>query len=221
MEKSAFLLLCVLFIYPHNTSSQFLTGLGVKGGLTFSNQNFVYNISFPEDEHKLITGFNVGIFAELFTNKYLVLNFETGYDQRGYVWVAHPYNEFGDPLGEVDHGFRTKYIFAELGPKFKLPGKLVTPYISMMPRVSFYLGNKLIYPENTTVVPNYLDDFKKVLFDIGLGGGIEFNKLLPFKVFIEGNYFHGIITSYSNSYLSIKENSFNLKLGINFIKDKK
>jgi hypothetical protein len=222
MKKMTFLILCVLFIYPQNTSSQFLTGFGIKAGLTFSNENFSYTISHPEEEHKLITGFNTSLYAEFLNQKYISLMAETGYDQRGYVWAAYPVNEFGIPIGEVDHGFRTHYIFVSFGPKLKYTGKNVTPYISILPRVSFYMGNKMIYPENVTLIGyGHLDDYKKVMFDIGIGGGVEFSKLLPFKVFIEGSYYHGIITSYSNSYLNIKESSFNIKLGINFIKDKK
>jgi hypothetical protein len=221
MKKIIFLVLCVLFIYPHNTSSQFLTSFGIKGGITFSNQKFSYNVSIPEEEHKLMTGFNASLFLNFFNHKYFGLTTESGFEQRGYVWAAHPYNEFGNPLGEVDYGFRTNYIFVQLGPKIKLPGKKVTPYIMLMPRISFYLGNKLIYPDNTTVIPNYLDDFKKVMFDAGIGAGIELNSLLPFKISIEANYYPGVITSFSSSYLDVWEHSFNIKVGINFIKDKK
>ena len=59
------------------------------------------------------------------------------------------------------------------------------------------------------------------MFDFSFGAGIQFNRLLPYRTFIEANYNPGIITSFSNSNLDVWEHSFNIKIGINFIKDKK
>jgi hypothetical protein len=222
MKNIAFLVLCVLFIYPHNTSSQFLTGLGVKGGITFSNDKFIYEIGYNLDAEYL-TGFNGSLFAEFLNNKTVNLFAETGYDRRGFSFNIIRTDEFGNQIGEYDVKNIANYIFVSAGAKLKFPIKPVTPYILLGPRLDFYLGYNVSSPEHQELWNNVsvLDDFKKIMLDFGGGAGIEFNQLLPFRTFIEANYYPGIITSFSNQYLDVWEHSFNIKVGINFIKDKK
>ena len=222
MKKITFLVLCVLFIYPHNTSSQFLTGFGVKGGLTFSNQrqDFRFNIKI---DNSFIPGFNGSVFGEFLDNKTFNLFAEAGYDRRGYILNVIRTDEFGNKIGEYEVKNSTNYIFTSLGTKLKFPSKYVAPYILLAPRLDFYLGYNVtsseyseFWTENTL-----LEEFKKVMFDFSFGAGIQFNRLLPYRTFIEANYNPGIITSFSNSNLDVWEHSFNIKIGINFIKDKK
>lgn len=222
MKKTTFLVLTMLFTFQFHSSAQFLTGFGIKGGVTLSNQKFDYKSGFDLDL-KNITGFNGSVFAEFLNSKTINLYAETGYDRRGYILNVIRTDEFGNTIGEYDVKNITNYIFASVGAKLKFPTKFVTPYILLGPRLDFYLG----YNVSSTNYPEFfsdnvvLDDFKKIMFDLGAGVGIEFNRLLPYRIFIEANYYPGIITSYSNQYLNVWEHSFNFKLGINFIKDKK
>ena len=148
MKKIIFLILSAVLLYPHSTPAQFITGFGIKGGVTLSDQNYSYSINVAEAEHKFKIGFNGGIFAEFLNTRNFNLIAETGYDQRGYVYVAKPTNEFGEPLEEVDIGYRTNYIYAALGAKLKYKSKSVTPYFHLLPRIDFYLGHNIILPEN-------------------------------------------------------------------------
>jgi hypothetical protein len=221
MKKITFLVLCVLFIYPHNTSSQFLTGFGVKGGITFSNQKHDYT-NWLNIENHYVQGFNGSVFGEFLNNKVVNLYSEIGYDQRGYAIPILRTDEFGNPIGEVEFKYKTHYIFVTLGAKLKHASKYFTPYLLFQPRINFYLNYTQKPPEDWPEIESpVLRDFKNVMFDAGIGAGVELNRLLPFKVFFEGSYFPGIITSYSTGYLNVKEYSFNFKIGINFIKDKK
>jgi Outer membrane protein beta-barrel domain len=221
MKKIIFLVLCVLFIYPHHTSAQFLTGFGIKGGVTFAYQIHEYSTSFSLDK-KDILGFNGSIFSEFLHNRLINLYAETGFEQRGYALSFIKTDEFGNTIGEDELKYRTNYIFASFGTKLKYQSKYFTPYFLFQPRVSFYLGYTQKFPDGFIEFDNsILEDFKKVMFDIGIGAGIEFNRLLPFRTSIEANYFPELITSYSSGILNAKEHSFNIKLGINFIKDKK
>jgi len=222
MKKITFLVLCVLFIYPHNTYSQFLTGFGLKGGLTFSNQRHDFKNNFKID-NSFILGFNGSVFGEFLDNKTFNLFAEAGYDRRGYILNVIRTDEFGNKIGEYNVKNNTNYIFTSLGTKLNFPSKYVTPYILLAPRLDFYLGYNTVspeYPEFWTE-NSLLEEFKKVMFDLSFGAGIQFNHLLPFRTFIEANYNPGIITSFSSNNLDVWEHSINIKVGINFIKDKK
>lgn len=222
MKKIIFLVLCVLFIYPHNTSSQFLTGLGIKGGITFSNQrqDFKFNVII---DNSFILGFNGSVFGEFLDNKTFNLFAEAGYDRRGYIFNITKTDEFGNKIGEYEVKNSTNYIFTSLGTRLKFPSKYVTPYILLAPRLDFYLGYNVTSTEYSEFWTEnaLLEEFKNVMFDFSFGAGIQFNRLLPYRTFIEANYNPGIITSFSNSNLDVWEHSFNIKVGINFIKDKK
>lgn len=222
MKKISFLVLTALFTFQFHTSAQFLSGFGIKGGITFSKLKFDSKTGFVLDV-KYITGFNGSVFSEFLNSKTVNLYAEAGYDRRGYILNVIRTDEFGNKIGEYDVKHSTNYIFASVGAKLKFPTKHVIPYILLGTRVDFYLGYSISSPE----FPEFwsknslLEDLKKVMFDLGAGAGIQFNRLLPYRTFIEANFQPGIITSYSNQNLDIWEHTFNIKLGINFIKDKK
>ena len=221
MKKIFFLFLSVLLVYTQLTSAQFITGFGIKGGMTFSNQKHDYSSGF-DFENNFIHGFSGSIFGEFLNYNNFNLILETGYEQRGYIMPLIRTDEFGNVLGENEFKYRTNYIFTSLGAKLKYKSKYITPYLLLQPRIDFYLGYSQKLPDDFPEYDNLLlEDFKKVMFGVGIGAGIEFNRLLPYKVFIEANYNPGLITSYSSANLKVKEYSFNIKAGINFIKDKK
>lgn len=224
MKKITFLVLSSLFMFPQFTSAQFLTGFGIKAGATLSNQKYDYSINIDLDT-KLKPGFNASLFAEFLDSRYFNLILESGYDQRGYILNIPRVDEFGNPIGNSEYKDRTDYIFAALGAKLKYKSRLFTPYLQLQPRVSFYLGYNTTFPDDVPEqIKNLgnpiLEDFKKTMFDVGIGAGVEFNRLLPYKVFIEANYNPGLINSFGNSFVKVKEYSFNFKAGINFIKEK-
>ena len=223
MKKIMFLVLCSLFLFPHFTTAQFISGFGVKAGVTASNFSHTFSNSL-DLKTKFKTGLTASIFGEFINSKYFNLVVETGYDQRGYVMVIDRTDEFGNPLGEANYGFRTDYIFTGIGGKFKYKSSAVTPYLLLLPRVDFYLGWKFSPPDDWPAGQEYeepvLEQFKKTMFGVGIGAGVEFNRLLPYKVFIEANYNPGLINSFGNSFVKVKEYSFNFKAGINFIKEK-
>jgi hypothetical protein len=227
MKKIIFLVLSLLFIFPHITTAQFVSGFGIKGGVTFGYQIHEYSTNFSLDKNNIL-GFNGSIFGEFLNNRIFNLYAETGYDQRGYALSFIKTDEFGNTIGEDELKYRTHYIFTTFGAKLKYRSKHITPYILIQPRINFYLGYSQKLPDGFMEFDNFiLEDYKKVMFDIGIGAGIEFNRLLPFITSVEANYFPELITSYSSGILDVgsgilkvKEHSFNFKLGINFIKEK-
>jgi hypothetical protein len=223
MKKITFLIAAILITFNLRTSAQFISGFGIKGGVTFSNQKLDYKSFNLNLDVKYITGFNGSIFAEFLNSKTVNLFAETGYDRRGFIFNIIRTDEFGNEIGQYDIKNATNYIFVSTGAKLKFLTKHFTPYILLGPRLNFYIGYNVTSSDESFVSYEnpVLEDFKKIMLDLGAGFGIEFNRLLPYKTFIEANYYPGIITSYSNQYLDVWEHSINIKLGINFIKDKK
>lgn len=213
----------IIFALTINTYSQFLSGFGLKGGATFSNQSYEYKQFDYKPETKYLLGFNGSLFAEFLNNRNINIVLESGYEQRGYTYVSKPYDEFGNPLPDMDIYERTNYFTTGMMLKLKVPANKVTPYLLIGPKLDILLSYS-VKPEdeNTTLIgfDEPLKQFKKENYSLNLGAGIEFNQLFPFKTFIEINYSPPVNSSYNGPGLIVKEHYFNVKAGINFIKEK-
>lgn len=226
MTKLIVTLTLTLSVLTFQSYSQCITGLGVKGGATFSNLDFNYKPNDFDLGNKYHTGFNGSAFVELSGNKALGFVFDAGYEQRGYRFEIIRTDEFGNTIGTYDVIDKTHYLKTGFSGKFKYKTKSVTPYIILGPAIDFYLGYSETYsgesglPEGTEFENPVLEQFKKVNYSVSFGTGLEFEKLLPFKTLVEFNFSPSINTSYNGPGLSVKEHYFNVKLGINFIKEK-
>jgi len=223
--KNLIVTLALFSLFASASYSQFLTGFGIKAGATFSNQDHKYK---PDDfnfETKNILGFNGSVYAELLKNNFFNLVVDAGYEQRGYTSEVAKTDEFGNEIGRYNVNNKTNYITMGLLGKVKFKTKTVTPYVIIGPKVDFYLGYSINAteersPEEISDYDPVLEQFKKINYSINLGAGLEFEKLLPFKTLVEFNYSPPINTSFNSAGLEIKEHYFNIKLGINFIKEK-
>jgi hypothetical protein len=213
-----------ILVFASQTYSQFLTGFGIKAGATYSNDNIIY-ANIPTLDTKPHYGYNASLFADILQSNYFCLQVEAGYDQRGYRWEFITTDEFGNEIGTSNYSYDNHYVTAGILGKFRCSGESVNPYFLLGPRVDIYAGYTSHIPADVITIPDMtknplLEDFKKVNYSVSLGAGIEFNRLLPYKTFIEVNYLPPINTSLVTQYASVKEFSINVKLGINFIKDK-
>jgi hypothetical protein len=148
---------------------------------------------------------------------------ETGFEQRGYTYVSKPTDEFGNPLPDMDIYERTSYFTSGILIKIKTQINNVTPYLLIGPKLDILLGYSVKSEDENTTLFGFeepLDQFKKINYSLNLGAGIEFNHLFPYKTFIEINYSPPINSSYNGPFLMVKEHYFNIKAGINFIKEK-
>ena len=216
--------LSLFSLFASTSYTQFLTGFGVKGGVTFSNQDHKFKQVDFNFETKNIIGFNGGIYAEMLNSSVFNLVTDVGYEQRGYIWEMIRTDEFGNEIAREDIKERTHYITAGFLGKIKYKSKIITPYLIVGPKIDFYLDYTIDSPE---LAPGFyvtedpvLEQSKKINYSMNLGAGLEFEKLLSFKTLVEFNYSPPINTSFNNAYLEVKEHYFNIKLGINFIKEK-
>ena len=217
-------LIAVILVFSSlNVFSQCISGFGIKGGVTFSKFDYTFQQNFTF-KNKSITGFSAGLFAEFLNNKHLNIVAEGGYEQRGNADEIIRTDEFGNETGTYDFITRTHYITAGILARLIYQSKSITPYLLLGPKADFYLGYNSKYsdesgiPENEEITNSAAEQFKKVNYSINLGAGLQFEKLLPLKTFIEFNYSPALNTSYNGYFVKIKENYFNLKIGVNFIK---
>lgn len=220
--KTTFAAAIIFIVFPLTVSSQFLTGFGIKAGITSGMQEYDYSGDVL-DAAKPILGFNASLFTEMMNNKYFNIVLDGGYEQRGNRMEIIRTDEFGNQIGTYDAITRTHYLSFGLLGKIKFTAGSVTPYLVMGPRADIYLGYKNSISDETLPPMSFSpihEDTKKINYSINLGTGLQFDKLLPFKTMIEFNYSPKINSSYNNGYLTVKDNYFNIKLGINFIKGK-
>lgn len=223
MKNIKFVLPILIFTLAINTYAQFITGFGLKGGATLSNQNYEYKNFDFEPETKYLLGFNSSLFVEFLNSRNFNLVLESGIEQRGYTYVSKPYDEFGNPLPDMNIYERTFYYTTGILFKIKIPANKITPYLLIGPKLDILLSYSVKPEDDRTTLYGFdfpLDQFKKENYSLNFGGGIEFNQLFPFKTFIELNYSPPLNSSYNGPGLNVKEHYFNIKAGINFIKNK-
>lgn len=135
-------------------------------------------------------------------------------------------NEFGTEIGRDDFRYRTHYITIGALSKIKYEIKSITPYLIIVPRLDVYLGYKVSYPDDVFLGND--DEFKselhentkKINYSLNFGAGLQFEKIQPFKTLVEFNYSPSVNSSYNSRGAIVKDHYFNIKLGINFIKEK-
>lgn len=214
------------FLLPFSLNSQFITGFGVKGGATFGMQQIEFKQGGLANKYKPNIGFNSGLYAEMLNNKIINIILESGYEQRGHIIELIRTDEFGTEIGTDDFKYKTHYITIGALGKIKYETKRVSPYLIIGPRLDIYLGYKVTYPYD--IFPGDHDEFtsyihentKKINYSLNLGAGLQFEKLLPFKTLVEFNYSPPINSSHNSRGWLVKDHYFNIKLGINFIKEK-
>jgi len=197
--------------------SQFISNIGIKGGITFSNQKFMFHNGDDYIDFKTIHGYNGSIFIEFLSSKNYNSIFETGYEQRGYGMEIVKTDEFGNETGRFTVREATPYVSFGILGKFKVTSKPVSAYFTAGPRMDFYLGytehipSGEIWPEAAVSI---LDDYKKVNYSLTFGTGIELSSVKRYRPFIEFNYSPALAKAYENGYIYVKEHYFNIKAGI-------
>ncbi|MFI5211584.1 MAG: outer membrane beta-barrel protein [Ignavibacteria bacterium] len=226
MKNTIAAVIFIIMSLPVISYSQFLTGFGIKGGATLSEQKIYLADGSTFYDTKPILGYNASIYAEIINNKAFSLVIEPGYEQRGHSIEFIRTDEFGNELGIDDWFFRTYYITIGALAKIRYSAKSVSPYLIIGPRLDLYLGynisasNEEFYPWINEMKSPVHEDTKKTNYSLNFGAGMQFEKLFPFITFLEFNYSPAINSSYNNSFIKVKDNYYNLKLGINFIKKK-
>jgi hypothetical protein len=207
----------ILAVSIQLSNSQLISNIGVKGGVTFSNQDYKYHNGDNFFDFKTIPGCNGSLFAEFLSTKNYCTVFEAGYEQRGLGMEIVKTDEFGNELGRYTIRDVTHYATFGLLGKFKVSSKPVSAYFTAGPRMDLYLGYTEHVPSGEVELnaPNtILENFEKVNYSFTFGTGIELTSVRRFRPFVEFNYSPAVARSYENSSIYVKEHYFNIKAGI-------
>jgi hypothetical protein len=182
MKNTIAAVIFIIMSLPVISYSQFLTGFGIKGGATLSEQKIYLADGSTFYDTKPIIGYNASIYAEIINNKAFSLVIEPGYEQRGHSIEFIRTDEFGNELGIDDWFFRTYYITIGALAKIRYSAKSVSPYLIIGPRLDLYLGynisasNEEFYPWINEMKSPVHEDTKKTNYSLNWAG-MQFEKL--------------------------------------------
>ena len=208
MQKILFLFITVISI-SFSVQAQIINNYGVKLGIISSDLS--YN-NFPttlETERKL--GFIGGAFVEWFNYPIFSMITQIEYAQKGssYEIVVTGEND-PTPIGIKTYNNNLYYISLPVYVKAKITMSSLIPYVFAGARADFLLGY------STEFDSTIFSKFKNTTFGGVLGFGIEPLLDIPLNPFLEFRYDFDFTNSYDENGMTIKNNAFDILIGVSF-----
>lgn len=214
-------LILVLTIITKISYSQIIDRYGINIGASYSTQIWDYKLISLDLDNEYKTGFQVFIQAEKDLGKIMALRTEIGYIQKGFRDdIEFRYSNNGPALTKINDNVVLHDIALNIGLKIKpLKADYLSPYIIAGLRADYMFSYKDIEFEEPNgnkinLYKDFIEEFNE--FNVGglIGLGIEWNRLLYFEV----EYNPGITKSLNNKNLSIRDNCWGAKIGLNINK---
>jgi hypothetical protein len=171
------LILLILALYSYG---QVIESIGLKGGISFSNQTYHYRTVDWTFKYDYKPGIYSTLTAELFKGKFLSLSTDLGFIQKGTtrkVEITTPENPQG--TGEYTM-LKTTIGFISLSPMLKglYSFKSLTTYALIGPRIDYWVSYE---PQFDSPI---FKDFNKLIWGITYGVGVEY-KIKKLGILIE------------------------------------
>jgi hypothetical protein len=211
MKKIIFLILAVEILFLQSGNAQLIKSYGFKVAYTSADQKFNYT-NLTNIETKRRVGFNVAIYAEWLNTPFISLVTQCEYAQRGMGMEFNRTANSPDIIGTFIDYNRVDYLSIPIFVKLSLPVEPINPYLLLGPRIDFLLG----YKSDESAFNAVYDGFSKTMTGASFAVGVDLNTLLPLAILIEARYNVDFKDSYSTQYLTVRNNSFDLWLGLNF-----
>ena len=191
--------------------AQVLTRYGLKVALTSADQK--YDLKYvPQLQTRRRIGFNAAAFGEWFNIPHFTLLTQIEYSQRG---VGQDFTVVGsDPqVLEIKTLYsRLNYLSVPILAKVMIPSKSVTPFLLAGPRLDFLLG----YQSDENAFNQVYDSFDKTLLGASFGVGVQTDAIIPVGVVLEIRYNVDFADSYSTDLLRVRNNAFDIWVGVAF-----
>jgi hypothetical protein len=220
MMKQKFAIIAALALVAHFSSGQVIDRYGINIGASYSTQIWDYK-SVPID---LDTEYKAGLMAFIQAEKDLgnifSLRTELGYIQKGFRHEFQWMSEDGTFI-EMDNNNVVLYDLAlNLGLKVKPYEFDFSPYLFIGFRGDYLISYKDIVIEEPesglklNMFESAIEEFNK--FNIGglLGVGLEIKELFYFELEFNPN----LTKNFDGDFLTIKDNCWGAKLGLNINK---
>jgi hypothetical protein len=215
--KKSFLLIIVLVCWQ-SSKAQFVDKYGINMGFTYSNQLWNYKEMFAE-KHKMDykPGFSIFLSSEKQIASWISIRPELGYIQKGFKNNM----EFITSDGEIMQQDDKNVIFHDLA--LNLCIKIMPFHISWNPYLALGISEEYMFAykdidyvetgsgKTYHIFSEMFDDYGDINATAILGLGLEVNDL----VYAEIDYIPSLTKRYKSSFLDIKDNCFEARIGLN------
>ena len=203
------IIFCILFLTTSISFSQTLNNYGIKVGYVNSSQD--YTNKDINESTKRKSGFSFSVFVDLFDFSGLSISPEIKYIQKGVGFemiLTGP--DSPKPIGkEVDYIYHN-YLSIPISIVYKLKSSFGQPFIKIAPRYDILLNSY----DDFEIHSSYKDYKNSFGGTISLGIIPKLN--IGINPFIETSYHFDFTDTYQNQYNAIKNNAFEINIGIIF-----
>ena len=205
--KRLIIFFSILFLTTSIMVSQTINNYGIKVGYVNSNQ--VYTNKDINESTKRKSGFSFSAFIDLFNFYGISISPEIKYIQKGVgleMVLTGP--DSPEPIGKrIDYVYHN-YLSIPISLVYKISSGFGQTFIKVAPRYDILLNS-----HDDFIVHSSYKDYKN-----SFGGTISLG-LIPklnigFNAFIETSYHFDFTDVFENQYMSIKNNAFEISLGI-------
>ena len=179
--------------------------------MILATQKYDYTGSFTVDT-KYRLGFDAAVFGEFFKQQNFSGIAEFHYVQKGYR-LSFPVTTAEQPDGTGEYitlNPRVDYISVPLLVKFRKDYSSVSPYIIAGPRFDVKIAYSTEYGYSNFNSLNSVD------FGLTMGAGLNFHISKNMGLLVEGRYSYPVTSSFSSSFVTIKNYSFEILGGLEF-----
>jgi hypothetical protein len=212
MKKAALLLLLLVVLQPRPGHAQLITSWGFKAGLTSAGQKLEYTLTSPPATKRRV-GVTAAAFVEWLNHPSVSLITQIEYTQRG---MGQEFLVTG-PSGPQAIGTRTlfgalHYVSIPLLVKAKIPFPVLAPYLLAGPRLDFLISTS----SDEGAFDILFGKMKKRTYGASVGLGVLTDAILPVTLLFEARYNFDLQDSYATDLLTVRNNAFDLWLGVAF-----
>ncbi len=219
--KQKLLLLLTLVLIGKLLHSQIIDRYGVNVGTSYSTQVWDYKLVNNESDNEYRLGLQAFLNTEKDFGRFLALRAEFGYLQKGFKEdVAFSFPNGTTVTKKISDNLILHNLALNLGLKVKPITANYAPYFLIGLRSDYMISHKPVEFEEPNsgkkinMYKSIIEDFNK--FNLGglLGVGIDIKGLIYFEIEYNPNFTKNL----DNAELSIKDNCWGAKIGLNINK---
>ena len=206
--KKQYLLFIIIFLFSFKIHSQIIQGYGIKLGYVNSSQSF--NNSLWDEDTKRKNGYSISAFIALFNLSGFSISPEVKYIQKGVgIEFIVTGEDSPEPIGTKTEYIYHNYLSIPISLMYKIQLEIGSPFFKAAPRYDILLKSSDDFKSPASTY----DDYKNVFGGtISIGFIPKFDSLII--PFIEFSYHIDFTYTYSNIFEKIKNNAFEINLGV-------
>lgn len=218
--KQRLVLILVLTLIAKFSHSQIIDRYGINVGTTYSTQIWDYKLINDDTDIEYKFGLQAFLQAEKDLGNLLALRTELGYVQKGFKNNIQLTFAEGTSAGINDDNVILHNLAFNIGIKIKPLKADYSPYLLAGLRGDYMISYKDIELEEPNsgmkfnMYESTIEDFNKFNFGGLIGWGIDIKDLIYFEI----EYHPNFTKSFDDTGLSIKDNCWGAKIGLNINK---